>query len=188
MNKATYKFLFLLLFITGFFAYNGLFNPISFKNSITGPYYLVYKNHFGCHKNADTSREELLVALKSRGISWRSYFNLYFDDIRIVGENNCRSMVGVIVDDLGYKMITESSLGFGVVTFPQSEVIETTFPYPTFVVPYIAAWRVPSAFDAFLNGQFKLTGPVLEIQNSSKEEITFHYPTENIDKIQNLWE
>jgi DNA gyrase inhibitor GyrI len=160
-------FLILLLFIPGllFLNYIGVFTKTVFKEQMTGPYSLVYKEHLGEYKYAGNTIHEVGALLVKNGIKDGTNFGLFYDDPKKTKKENLRCDAGIL-----FKTALKIKLPEGLKwkEFPLQNCLIIEYPNKNFLSVYTGIAKVyPKLFKYAAEKGFK-KAPVMEVYEANK--------------------
>ena len=174
----------LLLTILLYFAFSGLFTPITVSTlePDTGPITLAYKTLVGPYKEAGELYTESYCLLPHR-----RQLGIYYDDPEGTPPAELRCAVGPVLAQGGEAPVKEEmekmrENGFRIVHLPDpSYVVTATFPFATTFSIYLAIYRVYPKLRDYIAERRLCAYPALELYSDSS--IVFMMPLSRQDEF-----
>ena len=174
----------LLLTIFLYFAFSGLFTPITVSTlePDTGPITLAYKTLVGPYKEAGELYTESYCLLPHR-----RQLGIYYDDPEGTPPAELRCAVGPVLAQGGEAPVKEEmekmrENGFRIVHLPDpSYVVTATFPFATTFSIYLAIYRVYPKLRDYIAERRLCAYPALELYSDSS--IVFMLPLSRQDEF-----
>ena len=174
----------LLLTIFVYFAFSGLFTPITVSTlePDTGPITLAYKTLVGPYKEAGELYTESYCLLPHR-----RQLGIYYDDPEGTPPAELRCAVGPVLAQGGETPVKEEmekmrENGFRIVHLPDpSYVVTATFPFATTFSIYLAIYRVYPKLRDYIAERRLCAYPALELYSDSS--IVFMMPLSRQDEF-----
>ena len=174
----------LLLTIFVYFAFSGLFTPITVSTlePDTGPITLAYKTLVGPYKEAGELYTESYCLLPHR-----RQLGIYYDDPEGTPPAELRCAVGPVLAQGGEVPVTEEmekmrENGFRIVHLPDpSYVVTASFPFATTFSIYLAIYRVYPKLRDYIAERRLCAYPALELYSDSS--IVFMMPLSRQDEF-----
>ena len=185
LEKLFFGLLFcLLLTIFVYFAFSGLFTPITVSTlePDTGPITLAYKTLVGPYKEAGELYTESYCLLPHR-----RQLGIYYDDPEGTPPAELRCAVGPVLAQGGEVPVTEEmekmrENGFRIVHLPDpSYVVTASFPFATTFSIYLAIYRVYPKLRDYIAERRLCAYPALELYSDSS--IVFMMPLSRQDEF-----
>ena len=185
LEKLFFGLLFcLLLTIFVYFAFSGLFTPITVSTlePDTGPITLAYKTLVGPYKEAGELYTESYCLLPHR-----RQLGIYYDDPEGTPPAELRCAVGPVLAQGGEVPVTEEmekmrENGFRIVHLPDpSYVVTASFPFSTTFSIYLAIYRVYPKLRDYIAERRLCAYPALELYSDSS--IVFMMPLSRQDEF-----
>ena len=185
LEKLFFGLLFcLLLTIFLYFAFSGLFTPITVSTlePDTGPITLAYKTLVGPYKEAGELYTESYCLLPHR-----RQLGIYYDDPEGTPPAELRCAVGPVLAQGGEVPVTEEmekmrENGFRIVHLPDpSYVVTASFPFATTFSIYLAIYRVYPKLRDYIAERRLCAYPALELYSDSS--IVFMMPLSRQDEF-----
>jgi hypothetical protein len=174
MKKFFWIFLAILIFaiaVLSFFA--GLFDGIKITNQTVGPYYLVYRTHKGSYSGIQFVMGDVYRYMREKkSMTSENGFVIYYDNPEKIRTDSLRSIAGVITDS---SVNVEDPYKSGI--FQKTEALVGTFPIRSFMSYSIGVYKFYPALEKKLaQDKYQLSGPVMEIFDLEKRQITYVAP------------
>ena len=157
--------------VLSFFA--GLFDNLKITNQTAGPYYLVYRTHRGSYSGIQFVMGDVYRYMREKkSVTTENGFVIYYDDPEKIQTDSLRSIAGVITDS---SVVVEEPYKSGL--FRKTEALIGTFPIRSFMSYSIGVYKFYPAMEKKLaKDKIQLSGPVLEIFDLGKKQITYVAP------------
>jgi len=134
-----------------FFIYIGIFSTPKVDKASAGPYHMLYIEHTGSYAEFNDSMKKVQNLVATKKIVKIIPFGIYFDDPKVVAEENMRSWVGILIDkseiaevqDLVNKKVLKLK------TIAKQDYARTTFPFKNMVSIYMGIFKVYPALEEF---------------------------------------
>lgn len=99
MKTALLFILSLLVIITGFAWYIGVFTTVKVADQQVGGYKVIGREITGPYSEAGKAIEKVNRELKNKGVISSKSFGIYYDDPKTTPSEKCRSFLGVILEE-----------------------------------------------------------------------------------------
>lgn len=164
----------LLTFLLIIFSRHGLFADVKITEKIVGPYILLYKKHVGDYKNVGLIMDKIYYDLKDNyHIETTKGFGLYYDNPQNVAKEECRSIVGCIIENKSINDLTNLKNKYGVKEYPASKSVIAEFPYKGKLSIFIGIFKVYPKLSTFIEKQKYPKTPIMEIYDQPNKTIDY---------------
>ena len=133
----------------------GLFNRVELQQTSRGPYQIVYLSHTGPYHQIAEKIDRVGAMLKEKNISRLSACGIFYDDPRVVPQDQLRSKGGFLVEGT-----ISVEAPFGIDSVAQREVILATIKAHPAVAPFKTYPRMNEWVE---QNSYEAAGPGLEI-------------------------
>lgn len=163
----------LIAFLTIAF-YNGIFEKINIREQAEGGFKLVGLEFKGPYAQAGSYINEVEEKLERYEISSALSFGIYYDDPKKVKSQDCRSFVGVILEEKDVKKIPEfSSAGFKIDSVPLKRSLQSEFPIKNTFSYMIGPWKVYPKLNSYIKERNYNADLMMEVYDRRNRKIMF---------------
>lgn len=147
-----------------FFGYFGAFTKIVVAKETRPSAVLAYQTYQGKYSKVGPVMNALYADLiRDFQVSPTRGFGLYYDDPREVAAEQCRAVVGCVLDDTEDEKMAQIRERFSVVEMPESQALVVRFPYKGSLSIILGVLRVYRPLLKQIERQNIGSGPIMEI-------------------------
>lgn len=157
----------------------GIFDTLTLTRETAGPYYLVYREHRGPYAGMRYILNDVYRYLRGKKLDMhvQSGFGIYYDNPQEVPQDSLRSSAGVVTDSL---LKVESPYKSGI--YEKTDAVVGRFPIRSFFSYTTGAGKFYDVLQSYLDEHdLGLSGPVLEMYNSSERLLIYVAPIGGTD-------
>jgi DNA gyrase inhibitor GyrI len=130
ISVASILFCFIL---TGVLAWYGYFSTVSVLEKPVGPYTMVYKVYVGAPAGIGSVLDEISQSLITEfHVEQPVKFGLYYDDPKVTPPEQCRTLVGCIIENEQEGDLHAISEKYTVAILPRGMAVVVDYPYCLF--------------------------------------------------------
>lgn len=161
-----------LLIICGICIYLGMhlgvLKPVTIKEEVRGPYYLLYQKHLGEYYKISEVIDQVERSVRQDSLSCDQTFGEYFDNPKVVEQDRLRSRGGCISP----QAYTQTPKGLESDQLPERRYVVATFSGS----PAIGPWKVyPKVQDYLRSHRLNALEETIEIYTVNGDTITTDY-------------
>jgi len=157
----------LVLILAGYFG--------AFKKTL----WLVYEKFTGSYQNTGPVMDELYYRLlNDDSIETFKGFGIYYDNPREVKPDECRSIVGSILEENDYTRIDELKNKYNVMEIAESKGLSTQFPYKGKLSIMMGIMKVYPEINKKIESLGIESKPIMEIYNIPEKMIHYYMALE----------
>ena len=161
----------LVLILAGYF---GAFTRVLVKEESKKTFWLVYEKFTGPYQNTGPVMDELYYRLlNDDSIETFKGFGIYYDNPREVKPDECRSIVGNILEEKDYDRIDELKNKYNIMEITESKGLSSQFPYRGKLSIMMGIMKVYPEINKTIDSLGIKSKPIMEIYNIPEKMI--HY-------------
>ncbi|MBN1114835.1 MAG: GyrI-like domain-containing protein [Oligoflexia bacterium] len=121
----------IIVVVLGVLAYSGLFSSVEYVAMDMGPYTIAYQEFTGDYSRTGPVFEKVYKDLEAMGIKTTKGMGIYYDDPKTTPRDQCRSDIGVIVDEPTMDVVKAIRESYEIKIVPEGKYLVAEFPYRT---------------------------------------------------------
>lgn len=174
---AVFSLLFSAILLAVLFWY-GYFSTVQVQEKPVGPYTMVYRVHTGSPAGVAKVMEEVCSRLQDEfQVADAIGFGLYYDDPQTVAPENCRAVVGCIIEDDQQGDLHAIADSFTVARFPRGMAVVVDFPYKNKLSVLFGMLKGYPVLSTYVEGKGLAKKPVLEMYDVKRGRIRYVHST-----------
>lgn len=167
----------ILLILAGlalFLASSGAFYKPTIERSKTESIHLVHVTFIGDYSKTKTPMDKIYSDLEKEGIKTTKGFGIYYDNPQKVKREECRSVVGCILEKEDISKIEMlKKKGFKITELPGSETVKSEFPFKNPVSIILGIMKVYPQLEIYLRENKIDPKPIMELYDVPAKKIVY---------------
>lgn len=157
-----------------FVGYFGAFTIVLVKEKSKKTFWIVYEKFTGPYQNTGPVMDKLYYRLlNDESIETFKGFGIYYDNPREVTADECRSIVGSILEEIDYNRIDELKSKYNIMEITESKGLSSQFPYKGKLSIMMGIMKVYPKINETIDSLGIKSKPIMEIYNIPEKMI--HY-------------
>ncbi len=163
----------LVLIVSIFLIYSGLFSNVEIKEAVMGPYTIVYLDYTGDYSGVGKPMDELYNALLADEIETYQGIGIYYDDPKNTPTDQLRSKIGCILEEKDFPKIEDLKKKYNIMTFEEKNSLTTEFPFKNQFSIILGIIKVYPAITEYTQKKGYQSGPIMEIYDMPNNKIIY---------------
>ncbi len=176
--------------VISYLGYLGMFKKVTVVEKPIDAFWIVYDKHVGAYKDVGPIMDTIYYSLKNDyGIETTKGVGLYYDNPQNVPAEQCRSLVGCILEESDVFRIPELKKRFMVRQYPASNCATIEFPFKAKLSIFLGIIKAYPVLSKYLQENNVPMGPSIEIYDTPGKMITYAMSTNvEISKLESFLE
>ncbi len=163
-----------LLLLAGVCGWYGYFSTVAVQEKPIGPFLIVYRNYIGPPADAGSIIEEIHHRLSTEfKISSLVDFGLYYDDPAVMDPNQCRALIGCVIEKDQEGDLHALSEKYTIATIPRGMAVVADYPYKNKLSILFGALKGYPALLAYGETHHLEQKPVLALYDARRGRIRY---------------
>ncbi len=160
-----------ILLIAG---YHGAFHKVVVTYGNTNTMWLAYDKFIGPYQKTGPVSDKIYYdLLKKDSVETYKGFGIYYDNPKEINPEECRSVIGCIMEEKDYSKIEDLKSKYNIVKIEGSKAIISQFPYNGKLSIIFGILKAHKVIEKFRNEKGIDTSPLMEIYNVPKKKIEY---------------
>ncbi len=175
MKKLFFLFiLIIILILAGLLYWLGFFEKVAISELEKGPYVLVYENHQGDYSKIYLAVDTVYYRLlNEEQIKTTRGFGIYYDNPKLVVEEDLRSIGGSILEEEYWGQSADLESHFNIKKLPLGQAVVAEFPYKNKLSIIAGVYRVYPVLQKYITEKNYFSKEIMEIYDLPNHKINY---------------